>query len=399
METVLRSDVEGRLLCLAGLDLRPDQLGRMLCAYGLDMLYSMVQQGRIRDVVPDENGENRLLTVERQIALKKQLATMNPAVLATVHERAGLSVFGLGYEGYPELLAERPNPSGVLIVSGDPSVLHVEESVAIVGTRKASSYGRQVARLLGAELADAGVAVISGLARGIDGAAHEGVVSRWGAEPKPAQDQFFATSSLGAPIGVIAHGHDHVYPETHRGLYSDVARYGAIVSERPIGVKPFAHYFPQRNKVIAGLARLVVVVESARTGGSMITANLASENGADVFCVPGSIFTEGSQGCHQLLVDGAKFCRGVGDLLDSLRGVPKEARGSGGSRIIDHRRPPSEDGARLLQSLDWDVVSVETLMSRCTGHTPGKLLMILHELEFDQWVARGSDGWFQRAAA
>ena len=131
----------------------------------------------------------------------------------------------------------------------------------------------------------------------------------------------------------------------------------------------------------------------------MITAKIAQDSGTNVFCVPGSIFADGSQGCHELLFDGAYICRGVGDLLNSLRGVPKSERGSGGSRLVDHRRPPSDEGARLLQSLAWDVLPVETLMSRCPVYTPGRLLMLLHELEFDQWVARGSDGWFQRAAS
>jgi predicted Rossmann fold nucleotide-binding protein DprA/Smf involved in DNA uptake len=208
--------------------------------------------------------------------------------------------------------------------------------------------------------------------------------------------QLFDPVGVGCPIGVIAHGHDHVYPAINKTLFREVVSHGVLVSEHPIGIKPFAHYFPQRNAVVAGLAALVIVVESADGGGSMITARIAHGEGIDVLAVPGSVFSNASAGCNHLINDGAAICRSAQDVIDTLNGVPRHQRGVS-TVVVDRRRVPGPEAARVLQAMAWDVLAVETLLVRCPEFTPGRLLLVLHELEFDEWVARGSDGWFQRA--
>ncbi len=396
----MRAEVEGRLLCLADLDMRPDRLGQFLLTHGLDRLWSSLMAGRDPGAMGSDGSEPTAVPADRLRAWQHQLLRLRPDVMAEQHARAGLRVFGVGQTGYPEQLACRSRPSGVIIVKGDVETLYSERSVAIVGTRRATTYGRQMAKKLGHDLADAGINVVSGLAKGIDGAAHEGVVARRSGEPEQfsssATGQLFNPVAVGSPIGVIAHGHDYVYPAIHRPLFREVVRHGVLVSEHPIGNKPFAHYFPQRNAVVAGLAALVIVVESADGGGSMITARIAHGEGMDVLAVPGSVFSESSSGCNRLINDGAAICRGAQDVIDTLNGVPRHERGTTAA-VVDRRRVPGPEAARVLQAMGWDVLAVETLLSRCPEFTPGRLLLILHELEFDEWVARGSDGWFQRA--
>jgi DNA processing protein len=397
--THLDADVDGRLLCLASIDIKPDRLGRLLTTFGLDRTWCALTKAQDPGHRSTDEGG---IPPNRLSSWARELRAVRPDRLARSHEAAGLHVLGLGLPGYPERLALRPHPSGVLVVQGDPSCLHAERAVAIVGTRKASDYGRQVAKRLGRDLADAGVTVVSGLARGIDGAAHEGALGRWSTPASGcgvgggASGASGASGQLGRPVGVIAHGHDHVYPSAHKSLFSQVRQTGALVSERPLGVGPQPHFFPQRNGVIAGLASLLVVVESASGGGSMITVDLANRAGIDIMAVPGSVFSEVSDGCNKLLNDGLAPCRSVTDVLDALNGIPRAQRGTR-QPMLDFRREPGPDGARVLQALGWIVQSVETLLSRCPGMTPGQLLLVLHELEFDQWVSRGSDGWFQRA--
>lgn len=385
---MLDPEVEGRLLALAALDIRPDQLGHMLVAGGLDRTWAYFTGA-------DSHGEKPFnFGYERLAELRRVLRPARPAALSKEHQALGLTVFGLGLPGYPDRLSAVPHPSGVLIVQGDPSALSSAKTVAIVGTRRASSYGRQVARNLGADLTEAGVSVVSGLARGIDGAAHEGATTQFKTSEERGVTRLFG---LGAPIGVIAHGHDHVYPSTNRNLFGDVAKCGALVSERPIGIRPLAHYFPQRNTVVVGLADVVIVVESSGRGGSMISAEIALRNSTELMAVPGSIFSDASSGCHRLIADGASVCSSAHDVLEALAGIEPANRGRSKNRP-DTRPTPSPEGSVILRLLGWDVVGMEALLARCEGNTPGKLLLALHELEFDGWVARGSNGWFQRAA-
>lgn len=205
---------------------------------------------------------------------------------------------------YPPLLATIHDPPPVITVRGDPAHLH-RETVALVGARNASGNGRMLARDWAFELARDGLVVVSGLARGIDTAAHEG-----------------AFHAGGTTVAVIASGVDVVYPEENRALHERIAAEGAIVSERPMGAIAKARHFPKRNRIIAGLARGVVVIEAAPQSGSLITARLAAEQGREVMAVPGSPQDARHRGTNRLLREGAALVESASDVQEVLCGLP-----------------------------------------------------------------------------
>ncbi|MCC7103908.1 MAG: DNA-protecting protein DprA [Chloroflexi bacterium] len=212
----------------------------------------------------------------------------------------GAKVVTLGDGTYPVLLREIPDPPVVLYYRG--SIEPADRfSVAVVGTRKATSYGRQAAGVMATELARAGVTVVSGLARGIDGEAHSA-----------------ALRAGGRTIAVLGSGLDRIYPSEHQGLARQIAERGAVVTEYPPGTKPDAVNFPRRNRVIAGLCLATLVVEGQATSGSMITALLALEQGRDVYAVPGEIFSPAAEGPLRLIRDGAKPAISPEDVLEDL---------------------------------------------------------------------------------
>lgn len=201
---------------------------------------------------------------------------------------------------YPAWLRMVPDPPPVLWVRGDISVLE-QPAVAIVGSRSASQYARQVARALAAGLADAGLIVTSGMARGVDGAAHEACLA-----------------AGGRTIAVLGTGVDVVYPREHAVLAEQIAASGLLVSELPPGTPPLAGHFPRRNRIISGLSRAVVVVEASEKSGSLITARLALEQGREVMAVPGSVLYGRNRGAHALIKDGAMPVECAADILDAL---------------------------------------------------------------------------------
>ncbi|MGI8793962.1 MAG: DNA-processing protein DprA, partial [Acidimicrobiales bacterium] len=200
-------------------------------------------------------------------------SAVDPVRVAARYDAAGVKAVRLGGDGYPEVLGDDPEPPAVLFVRGDLSVL-ARPAVAVVGTRNCTHSGAEIARWLGAEIADRGGVVVSGLALGIDAAAHRGALSR----------------STGSVAGVVGSGLDVVYPRRHTRLWSDVGSHGVLVSEAPLGAEPAAWRFPARNRMIAALAVVVVVVESHDRGGSLVTARLGFERGRSVLVVPGSIW-------------------------------------------------------------------------------------------------------------
>lgn len=205
------------------------------------------------------------------------------------------------HPGYPSLLRELPDPPAVLHVRGDPAALEAQDAVAIVGARRASEYGLDVARSLGRALSVSGLTVVSGLALGVDSAAHAGAL----AGPAPV-------------VAVLAGGADVPYPAGKRSLYAAVAARGAVVSELPPGTPVRRWAFPARNRIIAALARATIVVEAAERSGSLITADLAVDIGRAVGAVPGRITAPMSAGTHALLAAGAAIVRGPQDVLDLL---------------------------------------------------------------------------------
>jgi DNA processing protein len=238
---------------------------------------------------------------------------------------------------YPEPLREIADPPFLFFALGRLERLKLPV-VAIVGSRDASRYGRDVAGKLARELSAAGVAVASGFARGVDAAAHEA-----------------ALDGPGGTIAVLGCGIDVDYPREHRRLREKLAAEHLLVSEYPPGTEPQPHHFPVRNRIIAGISAGVVVVEASRRSGSLITARLANDFGRDVFAVPGSVFSETSVGTHALLKDGAILCRGAEDVLEELfpsvgLAAPPLAAGAAAAFSPDL----SADARRMLEALARD---------------------------------------------
>jgi len=246
-------------------------------------------------------------------------------------------------EGYPKLLAEIPDPPPVLYVRGE---LKPEDAwaVAVVGTRRASTYGREVTRRLVTILAQSGVTIVSGLARGVDAVAHQ-----------------TALEAGGRTIAVLGCGIDLVYPPEHRELARRIAAQGALVSEYPLGTQPEPGNFPPRNRIISGLSLGVVITEAGRDSGALITADYAAEQGRDVFAVPGSILSAGCAGTNRLIQDGAKPVLDAADILQELNltmvAEQKEAR-----QVL----PTTETEALILAHLSAEPVHVDDL-TRAVG--------------------------------
>lgn len=264
--------------------------------------------------------------------------------------------------GYPAALTAIPDAPPAVTVRGDAALLH-RRAVAIVGARNASANGCGFARRLGRELAAAGLVVVSGLARGIDTAAHEG-----------------ALLAGGATVAVIAAGVDIAYPPENAGLMERIAREGAVVSERPLGAQARAKDFPRRNRIIAGLALGIVVVEAAPASGSLITARLAADYGREVMAVPGSPQDPRHKGTNQLLRDGAHLIESAADVLEvlaplagALEPPPVRARRRPAAvRPVAQPAPPTLDGlaARVEQALGPTPLAVDELIRECDAPAP-----------------------------
>jgi len=295
-------------------------------------------------------------------------------------EASAHSIVTLEDAAYPRQLLETPDPPLLLYVRGDAALL-ARPALAIVGSRNATPQGLQNAERFASALSDAGVTVVSGLALGVDAAAHRG-----------------ALSGRGSTVAVLGTGIDVEYPARNRELYADIAAGGVIVSEFPLGTPPLAPNFPRRNRIISGLARGVLVVEAAISSGSLITARLAAEQGRDVFAIPGSIHSPQSKGCHALIKQGAKLVESVQDVLEELN-VEWSASHSGVHSGIEAAATPSGagDGDDLLRAMGHDPCSIDALAER-SGLTAVAVSAILLQLEVDGRVARLPGGQYQRLA-
>lgn len=224
--------------------------------------------------------------------------------------RHGVKVVDFLATDYPKVLLEISDPPPFLYVRG--ALQGVEDAVAIVGSRRASTYGLVTTERLAGELALHGVTVVSGMARGVDTAAHRG-----------------ALKAGGRSIGVLGCGIDVMYPPENQRLFKEMAEKGALVSEFPMGTTPLAENFPRRNRIISGISRGVLVVEAVQNSGSLITARYALDQGREVFAIPGNINSSGSRGTNQLIKQGAKLVEGVEDILEELPQRPKVAAHAG----------------------------------------------------------------------
>lgn len=306
------------------------------------------------------------------------------------------AVLALGHPQYPQALLQTEDPPLLLHVQGSERCMTgsgpwfpYPQSLAMVGSRGPTVQGAANARAMAQALAEAGLCIVSGLAQGVDGAAHEGAlraVLRTGAQAAPVT------------IAVVGTGLDQVYPRRHIGLAREVASHGLIVSEYPLGTGPMAAHFPQRNRIIAGLSQGTLVVEAALQSGSLITARLASEQGREVFAIPGSIHAPQSRGCHALLRQGAKLVETAQDVLDELQGTAVRlplAKQVPAAAAVQSAQYHENDAT--LRALAHDPLSLDELMDR-TGMDAAALQAHLLELELDGRVERLPGGLFQRLA-
>jgi DNA processing protein len=289
---------------------------------------------------------------------------------------------------YPEQLAAVPGMPPALFVEGDPSHL-LQPQVAIVGSRAATAAGRETAFDFAARLAALGFAITSGLATGIDAAAHRG-----------------ALAAGGVTIAVCGTGLDRVYPAEHRELAARIAAAGALVSEFATGTPPASRNFPRRNRLMSGLSRGVLVIEAAARSGSLITARLAGEQGREVMAVPGSIHNALARGCHRLIKDGAALVESVDDVLAALGAsrLASAAIPAGFSAAAGNERPIFPDGAldsdaeMLLNALGFEPADLDRLVER-TGMAAQSVISKLQMLELEGRVESLAGGRYSRTTA
>ncbi len=290
----------------------------------------------------------------------------------------GNHVLTLADAEYPRQLLQIPDPPSLLYAKGRLDLLH-RPAIAIVGSRNATAQGEANAEDFARALSAAGLTIVSGLALGIDAAAHRG-----------------GLAGSASTVGVIGTGADRIYPARNRDLTHRMAREGLILSEFPLGTPAIASNFPRRNRIISGLALGVLVVEAAPQSGSLITARLAGEQGREVFAIPGSIHSPQSRGCHQLIRQGAKLVDSAADILEDLR-LPAELPTPPTAETAMPAPAPEEAevSERLLAALGHDPCDMDQLTRR-TGLTPDALYAILLALELDGRIATLPGGRFQR---
>jgi DNA processing protein len=290
-------------------------------------------------------------------------------------EQPGNTLLTLFDAAYPAALSQIPDPPPLLYLKGRPELL-AAPMLAVIGSRNATLQGRANAEVFAQALSGAGITIVSGLALGIDAAAHLG-----------------ALGDIGSTVAVIGTGIESVYPARNHALAHRIAAEGCIVSEYPLGTPPLAANFPRRNRIISGLSAGVLVIEAAAQSGSLITAQLAAAQGRDVFAIPGSIHSALAKGCHKLIKEGAKLVESAADVLGELRisplatmaVVPAPAKAPAGSAA----------GRALLAAMAHEPVDTDTLALLCVVE-PGQLSLVLLELELAGQVERLPGGLFQR---
>jgi DNA processing protein len=314
---------------------------------------------------------DRLLTARRPLEspTASELLTAAAAALAQGAER-GLTPIVWSDAAYPPALTAIVDPPPVLWTRGSRAALE-RPAVAIVGSRAASPYALDVAERLAADLAARGLAIVSGLARGVDSAAHRG-----------------ALSAGGSTVAVLGCGADIIYPKEHAPLARAIEPDGLIISELIPGTRPLPQFFPQRNRIISGLSRAVVIVEAGERSGSLITARCALEQGRDVLAVPGNVLSGRNRGGHALLRDGAKIVEGADDILEELNGV--------GGRVGSAPRTAVPCADPVLACLTPGEPCDLDGISERSGLSPARLLPRLFELELQGLIRRAGGGRFVR---
>ncbi|MDH3329204.1 MAG: DNA-processing protein DprA [Desulfobulbaceae bacterium] len=332
-------------------------INRLLAELGTPADVLTARPGQLKNI--DGVGQKLVLRLRDQAVLDKARDSAGRELQQL--SRLNISVIALDDHRYPVFLKNIPDPPVLLYCKGNTAYLS-RPGIALVGSRSASTYGRRISFALGRELAQNDIPVISGMALGIDGEAHAG-----------------ALAGKGPTIGVLGCGVDVVYPQQNRTLFREVAERGLLVSEYPLGTIPDAFRFPERNRIISGLALGVVVVEATMKSGSLITARLALEQGREVFAVPGRIDSVKSQGAHRLLQQGAKLVHGVDDILEELH-MPSIITHTTVTENGAGQPGMSEDEQQLLTCLDTYPLNIDEL-ARLSGYDSAVLVDLLIRLE------------------
>ncbi len=348
--------------CLIGLNLIPEvtprRMQRLIQVAGTARGVWAMPAMQLRETVGQPAAERISARLrEEEIANEEKQAASSQVRIVTWNEAA-----------YPSVLREIAQPPPVLYVRGALLLEQVQIAVAVVGTRRASRYGRMMARRMGNGLARYGICVISGLAMGIDEEAHCG-----------------ALEADGRTIAVLGGGMDTAIREARSGLAAQIAEAGAVVSEFPMSFPPAKWTFPQRNRIIAGMSQAVVVVEAPERSGALITARAALEEGRDVFAVPGDAIRRGSRGTNQLIRDGAKLVESAEDVAEEFRLVVAR---TGADRAAKHQALArmSDEHRRVYEQIGVDPVHVDAIIA-AGKLTPARAAHVLLDLELADLVA------------
>ena len=341
------------------------------------------------DVALRQLGNSKLVAAVRHVP--EGLPSLLDATLAWLAAGDDRCIAALGDAAYPAGLLNIEDPPLMLYMlsaqlnRAQAAINNAANSLAIVGSRNPTPQGELNARQFAKAFAEQGLCVVSGLALGVDGAAHDGAL-------------LGALDGTCATIAVVGTGLDRVYPKKHLSLAHRIAARGMIISEFPIGTPPITANFPKRNRIISGLSAGTLVVEAALKSGSLITARLASEQGKDVFAIPGSIHSPQSRGCHYLIKQGAKLVENAQDVLEELNPAVPASKADAAVGTEDEsgdtdEASPSETA--LLKALGFDIVSLDAIQAR-TGLPTPELQAGLFELEMGGVVKRLPGGLFQR---
>ncbi len=317
-------------------------------------------------------------------SLTQALARSDAAAELERMERHGVRLIALGTPEYPPSLANIPDPPHLLYLRGTLTAADAN-AVALVGSRHCTDYGRRVATRLASGLARAGVTVISGLARGIDGVAHRA-----------------ALQAGGRTLAVLAGGLSRIYPPEHADLAHEIEAAGAVLTESSMEQEPLAGLFPVRNRIISGLSRAIVLVEAAQKSGALITASHAAEQGRTVLAVPGPVDAPSSGGCHELIRKGAILCRGVEDILEELHGVSamavaeKNAESAQAAPPVPSGPPPGlDDGQRRIWDMLTEPCHLDQLVQRLGLAVP-QVSGMLMRMEIQKAVRRLPGNRYER---
>ncbi len=362
-----------RLACAPGVG--PVTVRLLLAAFGLPQQVLAQSLEALAAVVPKKHARAVLA------APAAALSALAERTLAWL-DKPGHHLVTLGDNAYPRRLFDLPDPPPLLYIKGDPALL-ARPAVAIVGARGATEQGKRDAQAFGRALSECGLAVVSGLALGVDAAAHAG-----------------GLLGCGGTVAVTGTGADRVYPSDNLALAQELAERGAIVTEFPLGMRGLASNFPRRNRIIAALAHGVLVVEAAERSGSLITARLAADLGREVFAIPGSIHAPLSRGCHLLIRQGAKLVECLQDVLEEMEPLPVvtapdavPAKLAKPTDFSDFAGPSDP----LLAALGYDPVTLDALCER-SGQRPEAVAARLLELELAGHAERLPGNLFRRLA-